>query len=354
MNRPGFKRGLGPSISVKSRPIDIKNNRRGIGNFAIQRPGAKQSNPIPRIVKFDAFQTFDINNAGVVELGEKTLKKLLEVKIPDEMDKLWLAEKARLTTIYQAQGMSPEDIKNELLLNKPLGREQRYNIKMASLGDAKLSFSNKLSELKDEVRIGNTLSQTERATLSAQLANVLNNTLALSSVSQLDMKNIVDILKSVRIPDDRQNFGIIPRFVDKNYYDTHSGAINMLAINKVRVKGESKGYSYSEPFKDFSVNSTGVPAKSIIQMYRKLERKYKDRSFLDLDTCSVLSKKQMMSVISTTKDDINTNPLYSIGLIDEVKPGVMSTLTGLLPGKTTKPVPTIIPTVIPPTTFSTP
>ena len=354
MNRPGYKRGLNPPVSVKSRPIDIKNTRRGIGNFAIQRPGVKASNPIPRIVSFDAFQTLDINNAGTVELGEKTLKKLLEVKIPDEMDKLWLAEKARLTAIYEAQGMSAKDIKNELILNKPLGREQRYNTKLASIGDMKLSFSNKLSELKEEVQIGNTLSQTERATLSGQLATVLNNTLALSAMSPVDIKNIVSVLTSIRMPDDRKSFGLIPRYIDKNYYDVHSGAINMLAMNKVRVAGESKGYGYSDPFKDFSINASGTPAKTVIQMYRKLERKYKDRAFLDLDTCGIINKTQMENIMLSSGDDIITNPLYSIGLIDEKKPGIISSIKSAFKPKPPATSLTSTTTIVPPTTFSIP
>tara|TARA_R110001606_G_scaffold156605_2_gene299393 strand:+ start:1720 stop:2748 length:1029 start_codon:yes stop_codon:yes gene_type:complete len=309
MQRPGFKRGLNRPVSVKSKPIDIKNDRLGMGNFNIQRPGFKASNPIPRIVKFDAFQTFDINNAGVVELGEKTLKRLLEVKIPDEMDKLWLAEKARLTAIYKAQGMSDKDIKNELILNKPLGREQRYNTKLASIGDMKLDFSNRLSELKEEVQIGNTLSQTERATLAAQLANVLNDTSALSKMTPVDIANIVSVLTSIRIPDDRKSFGLVPMFVDKNYYEKHQGAINMLAMNKVRIAGESKEYNYSAPYRDFAVHpATGLPAKSVISMWRKFSKKGAT-SVLNLDLCALISEKQFLSVVPP---NATTSPLISI------------------------------------------
>jgi len=340
MNRPGYKRGLNPPVSVKSRPIDISNNRRGMGNFNIQRPGFKASNPIQRIINFDAFQTLDINNAGTVELGEKTLKKLLEVKIPDEMDKQWLNEKARLTAIYQARGMSAKDIERELILNKPLGREQRYNTKMSSIGDMKLNFSNKLTELRDEVRVGNTLSQTERATLAAQLANVLNDTSALSKMTPTDINNIVSVLTSIRIPDDRKSFGLVPMFVDSDYYDQNSGAINMLAMNKVRIAGESKDYNYSAPYRDFAKNpSDGLPAKTVISMYRKLSKK-SGTSVLNLGTCSLISQKQFLAV---APPNAATSPLVSIKGI--------TTPSGIPP---TVPISTTAAKLPPPPTFILP
>lgn len=331
ISRPGYKRGLNPPISVKSKSIDIVNERRGIGNRTIIRPGFKQEDQIPRIVNFDKFQTLDIDNAGTVELGEKTLKKLLEVKIPDDTDKEWLAEKARLTTIYEAKGMSKEEIKQELETNKPLGRDQRYKTEKSSIGDARLSFSNKLSELRDEVRTGNTLSQAERATLAGQLAKIMNSTKSLAGLTTADIKNIAAILSKIKIPDDRASFGLVPRFVDKNFYDANSGAINLLALNKVKAVGESKGYSYSEPFKDYDVHPTdGLPAKSVISMYRKLSQKGKDRKFLDLDFCSILSKNQLLDVITRTGDDIDTNSLYSVDLIKENNPSILTKLSKML------------------------
>lgn len=335
ISRPGYRRGLNPPISIKSEPIDIKNERRGIGNRVIRRPGFKQEDQIPRIVSFDKFQTLDIDNAGTVELGEKTLKKLLEVKIPDDTDKEWLAEKARLTTLYESKGMSEADIKKELEINKPLGREQRYKNEKSSIGDARLSFSDKLSELRDEVRKGNTLSQAERATLAGQLAKVLNNTRGLNNLTAADIRNITAILSKIKIPDDRKSFGLVPRFVDKDYYDANSGAINLLALNKVKVAGESKGYTYSEPFKDYAKNpSDGLPAKSVVSMYRKIERKGDARGFLDLDFCAILSKQQLLNFIATQGDDIDTNPLYSVGLVKEGSPSILSKISSMLKPKT--------------------
>ena len=150
LQRPGFRRDEF-MIDDNSKRLDIKNKRRGVGNRTIQRPGAKRAPGIPRSISFNRMSVIGSQNAGIVELGEKTLAKLFEVKVPDKTDITWIAEKQRLLKKYQTEGMTLEEAKAEVKMNKPLGREQRTITKQANIAQSGLSTADKLDEISEEV-----------------------------------------------------------------------------------------------------------------------------------------------------------------------------------------------------------
>ena len=128
-DRPAFltetmviKTPLGPSGPFKIPNID----RRGVGNYEIQRVNFLQSQPKGReIIPFEILQKIDREQQGVkVQLGDKFYKEVFQTKQPDSSDIQWITEKNRLLgTRNPATGANYTEL--DLTIMKPLGRDQR-------------------------------------------------------------------------------------------------------------------------------------------------------------------------------------------------------------------------------------
>ena len=316
IQRPGLREGM----DMKNQPMkkqSIKNKRSGIGNYTIIRPGAKKTAGVSRSVAFNRLSVIDSENAGVVELGEKTLKKLFEVKVPDKTDVSWIAEKNRLLTKYQAEGMTREEAEREIKVNKPLGREQRTITKQQNIGESNLSVSSKISELKEEVDQGRVESRADQAILTAELTRVFRGVRSLQAMSLSEFNDLKRISQRANIPSDRKLLGLDSAYVDKDFYDNNSGRINLLFIGKLidaEEKGiDSKQYNMNQIVKDFSKgNADGMPAKSISSMYSAISRGFPSKPrYLDLNEGGIISEAQLKIIAGGYKDGFD-NPLFSI------------------------------------------
>ena len=330
IQRPGSREG----DDMKNQPMkkqSIKNKRSGIGNFTIQRPGAKASSGVSRSIAFNRLSVIDSENAGVVELGEKTIKKLFEVKVPDPLDVSWITEKARLLAKYQAEGMTREEAEREIKVNKPLGREQRTITKQQNIAESNLSVSNKIAELKEEVDQGRVESRADQAILTAELTRVFRSVRSLSAMSLSEFNDLKRIAERANIPADRKVLGLDSAYVDKDYYDSNSGKINLLFIGKL-IEAEKKGvdskqYNMNMIVKDFSKgNADGMPAKSIASMYSSISRAItRTPRYLDLNEGGLISEDQLKIVAGGYSDGF-ANSLFSISksLTPTVKPSVFT------------------------------
>ena len=65
INRPIFNHGTTFQPVAIADNIDNINQRRGVGNFNINRPNFLQSPILPRIVNFDGMAAVDIQNNGI-------------------------------------------------------------------------------------------------------------------------------------------------------------------------------------------------------------------------------------------------------------------------------------------------
>lgn len=301
IQRPGIREGSDME-NVTSQRQSIKNRRSGIGNFTIIRPGAKRSAGVNRNIAFNRLSIIDSENAGVVELGEKTLAKLFEVKVPDPTDVTWLAEKSRLLAKYMAAGMTKLEAEREIKTNKPLGRAQRTLTKQQNIGVSNLSVGNKIAELKEEVDQGRVESKADQAVLTAELTHVFRGVRSLQGMTLAEFKDLKQIAQRSGIPSNRGDLGLDATYVDRYYYDANSGKINMLLIGKL-VEAEGKGadakrYNMNLIVRDFSKGSPdGLPAKSIASMYSALKRTSpKEPRYLDLDSGGLISQTQLQII----------------------------------------------------------
>ena len=304
--------------NVSPQRQSIKNRRSGIGNYTIIRPGAKATSGVNRNIGFNRLSVIDSENAGVVELGERTLAKLFEVKIPDPTDVTWLAENSRLLAKYQAAGMTKEEAELEIKTNKPLGREQRTLTKQQNIGVSNLSVGNKIAELKEEVVQGRVESKSDQAVLTAELTQVFRGVRSLQGMSLAEFKDLKQIASRTNIPSDRRLLGLDKVYVDKSYYDANSGNINLLFIGKLidyeKKSGESKEYNMNSIVRDFSKGvPTGIPAKSIQSMYKALSRAFTRKPrYLDLDGGGLISEEQLRTIAGTFTNGFS-NPVFAIG-----------------------------------------
>ena len=328
IQRPGSREG--DDDHVAPAPLQsIKNNRSGIGNYTIIRPGAKRINGTSRAVAFSRLSVIDSENAGVVELGAKTLSKLFDVQVPDNRDITWLAEKARLLAKYQATGMSKVEAEREIKVNKPLGRSQRTITKKRNIAESNLSVANKIAELKEEVDQGRVESKTAQTGMTAELVRVFRGMQSLNTLSRAEFNDLKQIASRSYIPSNYRSLGMTAAYVDKAYYDANSGNINLLFIGKLidaeRRGVDAKQYNMNLIVKDFSDakgTGDGMPAKSIATMYSALSRTSKRQPrYLNLDDGGLISQDQLRVIAGLVSGGFS-DPIFSIR--KKLKPIVLS------------------------------
>jgi DNA segregation ATPase FtsK/SpoIIIE-like protein len=313
--RPAFKSNI-HNLNFNAQQIP-KDKRAGLGNYDITRHNFNAPEIQPRMaLDFDKIQAIDIENFGSkIQLSEKTIEELFHTRIPDNQDTQWLREKARLIVVYQARGLTPQQIELELNNNKPLGREQRTIKSHQNIGQSALSMADKLYEIKQEIEEGRAESRTQQAILTGQLSLVLNDITALSNLTQSQVINMTVIISRLNLPTTHQQFGLIPRFVDIDYYNNNTGMINLLLLANVmgdNLYNQGKGpITFNTPVHIFA-NKTATKLTSMISGLGRLDTK---RLFLDLELRGTITYNDMIKIIAATKPgdtSIEINPDYLI------------------------------------------
>jgi len=296
--RPSFKSGVIYEEAKPAENIDHINQRTGTGNKQITRPAfMAPSIKLRTIVDFDKLQALDIEQAGQkVQLGESTIRQLFEVEMPDGQDTQWLSEKRRLTDLFRRQGMTQEQINRELEVNKPLGREQRTTTEQRNIGQSSLSMKNKLKEIKEEIDNGNAQSRQQQAVLTGQLALILNDTQAIGALTQAQLQGLGASLARIGVPTNHKRLGLIPRFVDINYYNVNAGMINLLLFSKVRETPNTNQYNYDQMVKNFNANANGLPAMTLRSAVSAVGRNPAGNGlplYFDLERGGVINRNQL-------------------------------------------------------------
>lgn len=234
IRRPSFKAGISYTQDKEADSISGINQRRGMGNYEINRNNFKAPKIKPRqVVDFDKLQALNIEQAGQkVQFGESTIKALFEVAIPDKTDTKWLNEKARLTALYRAQGMTQEQIDRELEVNKPLGREQRKTKEKRNIAESGLSTGSKLDEIEQEIKEGRAENMVQQATLTGQISALLRNVDAVRKMSDGEFKKLTLMLSKLNVPKNYKalKLGMI---IDEQTYKDNAGIINMFLLSNV-------------------------------------------------------------------------------------------------------------------------
>lgn len=262
--RPNFK---AESVTVNEKPVmqRIKNYRRGIGNYTLQRPGFEQPPVQPRLKysQFAKYQLEAISEIKDIQKDKTDLKYKARVRILDPTDYLWLREKERLKRVYERRfavlGLSPTEleaeIEKELSINKPLGRDQRTILKETkNIVNSSLDPLTKMKEILDEVKQGKASSLTDRQTMIQSLQKILNFESALDNISQSMALFYNQNFNTLQVPTDYKTFGL-PRFIDRNFLttDDNRGKVNLLLLSKVR-QGDPNipNYDYANFVKDYT------------------------------------------------------------------------------------------------------
>ena len=302
--RPSFKAGASYVEIGQAEEINGINKRAGTGNYGMVRPSFTRP-PINarQLVDFNKLQALDIETAGQkVQLGESTLKALFQVAVPDNLDTKWIEEKQRLTALYRRNGMTDEQIERELEVNKPLGRGQRTITEQRNIGSSNLSMANKLKEIKEEVDNGNAQSRAQQAILTGQLALVLNDTNAIEALTTGQLTNLGQSLARIGVPTQHKRLGLIPRFVDNNFYNANAGMINLLLFSKVREVPNNNQYNYDQIVRNYTANPiTGLPAIKLQSAVASVARNPMGQRpvfYFDLERGGVININQLRAAAS--------------------------------------------------------
>lgn len=281
--RPAYKSG-GTYVQTKEATVNIANDRAGIGNRTIIRPAFEEEAPMARTVfDFDRLQALDIEQAGTkVQLGESTLSKLFEVKVPDPRDTQWTEERDRVVRVLRTSGLNDQQIEEELRINKPLGREQRTVSKMQNIGTSGLGVSDKLKEIREEITAGKAQTLAARAILTGQIAMILNNQARVERLTGVELENIKNTLERLKIPEDWRKYNIPERVIDGKTFNANKGLIiTYLMANLPPDRSVNKPLmTWNSISKKYNPAELGV-------LYRMSPTGKRPEQYLDLETRTV-------------------------------------------------------------------
>lgn len=307
IQRPSFRLGTTKTQSVVVKPTDLQkiNKRSGLGNYDITRRNFEASEIRPRIAgDFDKLQAIDIETQGAkIQLSDKTIEELFKTKVGDKTDTQWLAEKARLTALYTARGMTMQQIERELEVNKPLGREQRKITSNQNIGQSSLSLVDKLEEIKHEVEDGRAESRAQQAVLTAQLALIFADTQAISQLSQQQFQGLAQTVARLNLPRNHKQIGLEPRYVDIAYYNANQGLVNLFLFSNITSDPNyGVGIDFNRPIYNFAGQANGIPAmaftSAITAMGRGIVNGLNQRRYLDLDRRGLINHAQLMAAVN--------------------------------------------------------
>lgn len=302
MIRPSFKPGI---EKLKNKNFSMPKFERSGINRQIIRPAFKAPAIAARTV-------VDFEDAAGLDLSEATIDKLLTVKIPDMTDVKWLDERDRLVAIYNAQGMSDDEIKRELEVNKPLNREQRTVTEKRNIGDASVNIGDKLQALTEKINTGQAESKLQQGETIAKIGLVLEDTNKISELTEKQLTNLGESLARLGVPTDYRKLGLT-RFVDNAYYLANAGLINLLLFSKVGAQPQTDEYNYDRLVKNFAGNpKTGLPAMKLTSAVTAMKRDvFPDRRYLDLEAGGIISLAQLRKEAENEKEGFDS-PLFDI------------------------------------------
>lgn len=327
----GYKEGSTSSPDVYIPPLK-PNNRKGIGNYTLTRINAFEAPDIkPRYVDFEKLQALDLENQGIkIRLDDKSLEELLRIKIPDPTDTLWIAEDRRLRASYAGR-MTPAQIEEVLIRNKPLGREQRTITSSRTVGSSLAKQDEMLDAINLEIQQGRATTALEQKTLLLEVQNILADNKNLATFTTTQFNNLAVSLATLKAPTSHTSLNL-PRFVDNDFYLANAGAINLLLLSNVLTdKNYQNGIELDRPVYNYTIkNPSGLPGVKITSMISSLKQLARNREFLDLERRGLISYEELIKDFS--KDPIlggfkntkvfNLNPL-SIFYADDPKFGTL-------------------------------
>lgn len=294
IDRKAFRSGTEYNQTKTVQSISGINRRIGQGNREIVRPSFMAPTIHARLpIDFDKLQAMEIENFGQkVQLGQQQLEQLTMVAVPDPQDTQWLTEKARLIRVLQATGMGEEQIKQELEVNKPLGREQRTINKPSKniAREATLSVQQKLAEIKQEIDNGNAQNRNQQAALVGQMAVLLQNVDAISRLTDAELRSINTSLNRLRVPKNYQAVFPGRRVIagGVGYFTENKGVIAMFLMSNIPADR-----SPNEPLMSWHTRHGRYEPASLLKIYQMggADPRFLDMQERTIDTVDSLAAK---------------------------------------------------------------
>lgn len=296
ISRPAFILGVS-NINLIEKPPNIVNKRHGDGNYNITRNNFESSEIKPRMAgDFKRQEAQEAEEGIKVQLSDKTIQDLFKIKVGDKTDTQWLAEKTRLEALYRLRGMTPDEITRELEVNKPLGREQRTITSNQNIAQSSLSLGDKINEIKQEVVDGRGESRAQQAALIGQLALILANTRGIMQFTGQQAQQLTDTLMRLNVPQSHQQLGLLPRYIDYEYYTQNAGLVNLYILsNALKDPNFPIMLTLKKPVYNYAGFLAGIPSISIEQLVAYMKRDVSKR-FLDLEERGIKSSDQMVAI----------------------------------------------------------
>jgi len=264
-------------INCNNRPVNIKNNRSGIGNKYIYRPSFENEPIKGRIIDFDQIKAVQLKDQGYkVTLSESSLNELLYTQIPDPNDITWLVEEERRVNILRLQGKNAIEIKQILSIDPPLGRPQKSKmVKRTDTAILNQTNNQRLTELINEVRNGFIENNVQLARITAEFSKLLTieNILSITT-DQLDQ--VINTLQSMNLPKKSEDYNI-PRFIDLSFYQLKEGIINLIILSNAKNK-------------DLPI--TNSMTGNMIKI-TTLQNKLREKNYLDLENLEVIDRDKL-------------------------------------------------------------
>lgn len=299
IERKAFDAGSIYHETKQVQSIDGINRRIGQGNREIVRPAFMSPTIHGRLpVDFDKLQAMDIANFGAkVQLGKEQLEQLTMVAVPDPQDTQWLDERRRLMGVLRAAGMSNAQIKQELEVNKPLGREQRTN-NIPSKNIARqqgLSFKSKLAEIKQEIDNGNAENRNQQATLVGQMAVMLQNQDAVSRLTTAELTSINQSLIRLKVPKNYQAVFPGHRVIAGNdqYFTDNKGVIAMFLMSNIPTDRTP-----NQPILSWHNGHNQYEPVALLQMYQMGANRFLDMEERVIDSVARLAAKGLAAPVA--------------------------------------------------------
>jgi hypothetical protein len=286
--------------SEKSKNIITK--RVGFGNYLIQRENFTQSSPKARSPKIDFKSGFGNRGNNDVNLSDKTLGELFAVDVDDPNDKLWLDEKERLILKYEATGLSPAQIKIELLSLKPLGRDQRKIRQTNNIGTSSLSFTKKLEEIEEEIRQNRIYDNGKLVVIENQLNSILSSSEDIGKMTFTQLNELVNLLETLNIPKNYEELNL-PRLIGISYYNSKAGIINMFLLKNAEYDSI---VSLDRPVYGVRDDNSITLNSMVTSMSRSNNRLY-----LDLENRKILTKEMVIRIVNNITGGVD-NPSVQI------------------------------------------
>ena len=333
IKRPAFLYNTGVQITGDAPSIENINKRVGNGNDKMVRPAFYQAAVQPRnLVSFDKLKAIDLDGENQMISKDKDGDKMavFNVRFPDPQDSIWINEKNRIVADLKTKNkkLKPSEIEAFLQINKPLGRDQRSIMKKTNLFDSNMSLKRTIDIMYDDLNSNQYVSNILQNTVKKNLERVMDNGKNLYKLERKAIEELDFLVKKAKIPVSHTELGLIPRFVDYNYYMINAGKINLLLFSVVSSSKQSKNYNYEYLVKNLAM-PPGARGYSLQEAVYLMENDSRDGyMYLDLHLCGLIDEDQLKANVKMLQNGWDSD---LISIAEGSRPRGYETLTKGMP-----------------------